>query len=253
MSGKTSGLHVEAHGQGSALLLTHGFGATSRMWDEQVEEFTNRHQLILWDLPGHGESPAPDALAPEALVRHMAAILDGEKIRRAVLVGLGLGGLLSLRFWRAHPDRVRGLILIGTQPGLRSAATRALANVPVEAQAKALETHGLDALEGGAEADPRLHANANALAAVARALLIQTDTGALPWLAEIDVPTLILAGGDDKPCLSAAHYMARVIPGAREIVVPRANHAANLHKPDAVNAAIAVFLGRLRDQSPVDK
>ena len=252
MSGKTSGLHVETHGQGSALLLTHGFGATSRMWDEQVEEFTNRHQLILWDLPGHGESPAPDpltpeAMAPDALIQNMSAILDGEKIRRAVLMGLGLGGLLSLRFWRACPDRVRGLILIGTQPGLRSATTRALANAPVEAQAQALETQGLDALEGGAEADPRLHADANALAAAARALLIQTDAGALPWLDEIDVPTLILAGGDDKPSLSAAHYMARVIPGARVTIVARGNHAANLHKPDAVNAAIAAFLGRLRD------
>ena len=253
MPEKNRALHVEAHGQGSALLLTPGFGATTRMWDEQVEEFTDRHQLILWDLPGHGESPAPDAMAPDTPVRHMAAILDGKKIRRAVLMGLGFGGLLSLRFWRAYPDRVRGLILIGTQPGLRSAATRALANAQVEAQARALETHGLDALEGGAEADPRLHANANALAAAARALLIQTDPGALPWLAEIDVPTLILAGGDDKPNLSAAHYMARVIPGARAIVVPRANHAANLHKPNAVNAAAAVFLGRLRDQWPVDE
>ena len=75
--------------------------------------------------------------------------------------------------------------------------------------------------------------------------MTQTDEGALPFLADIDVPTLILTGAEDKPNLTAAAYMARVIPTAQAIVVPRANHAANMHKPEAVNAAIRAFLGRL--------
>ena len=216
------------------------------MWDEQVEEFTDRYRLILWDLPGHGESPPPDGeTSLDTSIHDMAAILDRQKAPRAVLGGLGIGGLLSLRFCHAFPHRVRGLILIGTLPGLRGAATRGLANAQVNAQANALETSGLDALEGGAEADPRMHADAKGLAAAARALLLQTDAGALPFLATIGVPTLILAGGDDTPTLSAARFMAQTMPNARAIVVPRANHAANLHKPDAVNAAIGDFLARL--------
>jgi pimeloyl-ACP methyl ester carboxylesterase len=247
-----TGIHREVHGLGSTILLTHGFGATCRMWDEQIEEFTDRHRLILWDLPGHGESEAParceaprQALSQAALVKDMLAILDSEDAGRAVLIGLGIGGTLSLRFWRANPRRVRGLVLLGTMPGLRSGTAREIWNGQVSQFAAALDRDGLDALEGGAEVDPRVHSDPRALADAARALLIQTDDGTLPWLAEIDVPVLILVGSEDKPNLTAAEYMGRIIPRSRKVVVSRANHAANIHKPDAVNAIIREFLGRL--------
>jgi pimeloyl-ACP methyl ester carboxylesterase len=241
-----TGIHREVHGQGSAILLTHGFGATSRMWDEQIEEFTDRHRLILWDLPGHGESAAPaKSVSQTSLIEDMASILDGAQAGRAVLIGLGIGGTLSLRFWRAYPERVRGLVLIGTMPGLRSGAARDIWNGQVGEMAAAMDRDGLDTLEGGAEVDPRLHACPSDLAIAARALLTQSDDGALPWLAEIDAPVLILVGSEDKPNLTAAEFMARAIPNASKIVVRRANHAANMHKPDAVNAAIRDFLGRL--------
>lgn len=241
-----SGIHVEAHGQGAPILLTHGFGATSRMWDEQVEEFTDRYRLILWDLPAHGQSDAPaKAPAPECLVKDMLAILDSVEAGRTILVGLGAGGALALRFWRACPERVRALILIGSMPGLRSGLAREIWNGQVGELAVAMERDGLSALEGGAEVDPRMHSCAPGLASAARALLTQSDDGALPWLTEIDVPVLILVGSEDTPNLSAAHFMARTIPNAREVVIPRANHAANMHKSETVNAAIREFLGRL--------
>jgi pimeloyl-ACP methyl ester carboxylesterase len=241
------GIHHEAHGQGSAILLTHGFGATSRMWDEQIEEFTDRYRLILWDLPGHGESEPPaEGTTPEGLAGQMLAILDAEGAERAVLVGLGIGGLLTLRFWRYFPERVRGMVLIGATPGLRSEIARSIWNQQIQQLAATLESNGLDALEGGAEVDPRLHDCPLGLASAARSLLLQTGDCAISWLAQIDVPVLILVGSEDRPHLSAAHFMARTIPHAREVVIPRANHAANIHKPDAVNAAIRDFLRRLQ-------
>jgi pimeloyl-ACP methyl ester carboxylesterase len=241
-----TGIHYETHGSGAPILLTHGVGATSRMWDEQVEEFTDRYRLVLWDLPGHGQSEPPRrAVTATSLTRDMLAVLNATEATRAVLVGLGAGGLMALRFWHEFPERVRGLILIGTMPGLRNGPARQIWNGLVEEFAAAVERDGLDPLEGGAEVDPRLHTCPLGLAAAARAILTQNDDGALPWLETIDVPTLIVVGAEDKPNLSAAHYMARSIPHASEIVIPRANHAANIHKATAVNAAIRDFLGRL--------
>lgn len=243
---KGTSLHWEVHGQGSPVLLTHGFGATCRMWDEQIEEFTDRHRLIVWDLPGHGQSGPPvDATSPATTLGDMRAILRKAEAERVVLAGLGVGGTLALRFWRAYPERVRGLVLIGTLPGLRSAGGRALWNARVSGVADTLEREGLHALEGGAEADPGAHTDAHALAAAARQLLTRHDADALPWLAAIDVPVLILTGGGDQPHLTAATHMAQTIPDARVVIVPRANHAVNIHKPDAANAAIRDFLGRL--------
>lgn len=239
-------IHFESHGHGEPILLTHGFGATTRMWDEQIEEFTDRYRLLAWDLPGHGGSAPPEpTITPDDLVERMRMLLDAADAGRIVLIGLGLGGTLSLRFWQAHPTRVRGLVLIGTPPGLRTATARALWNARVDAQADALERDGLDALEGGAEVDPGLHADPRGLLAAARLLPRQNDAGALPFLAEIDVPVLLLVGAEDRPHLAAAHHMARIIPGAHEVVVPRGNHAVNLHKPAAANAAIRGFLARL--------
>ena len=239
-------LHDETHGRGPDILLTHGFGATCRRGDEQIEDFTGQHRLIVWDLPGHGQSGMPPgSFAINELIEGMTAILDHASCERVVLVGLGIGAMLSLRFWRAWPRRVRGLVLIGAIPGLRSGAVRELANLRVEMMAAQLDRHGLDGLEGGAEVDPRLHGSSADLARAARALLTQLDDGALPFLPDIDIPVLILAGGDDKASLSAAEYMTRTIPLARKVIVPRANHAVTVHKPEAANLAIRTFLARL--------
>jgi len=238
-----TGIHYETHGSGAPILLTHGVGATSRMWDEQVEEFTDRYRLILWDLPGHGQSkPSKRAITANSLTRDILAILNVVEANRVVLIGLGTGGLMALRFWHEFPERVRGLVLIGTMPGLRSGIAREIWNGRVDELAAAVERDGPGALEGGAEIDPRSHGGSAGLAAAARAILTQRDDGALPWLDTIDVPVLILVGSEDRPNLSAAHFMARSIPHARELVIPRADHAANIEKPAAVNAAISDFL-----------
>ena len=240
-------IHFETHGAGPSILLTHGFGATCRMWDEQIEEFTDRYQMILWDLPAHGQSGPrpPDGMTADRLVEEMAAVLDRAAAGRAVLVGLGIGGSLSLRFWRAHPSRVRGLILIGVIPGFREPLTREFWNDHIEQMASGLDTNGLKWLEGGAEVDPQAHEDAKALAAAARAMLTRNDEGCHAWLTEIDVPVLVLAGGEDKPTLTAARYMARRIEDARLVIVPRANHAVNIHKPAPTNKAIREFLAML--------
>jgi pimeloyl-ACP methyl ester carboxylesterase len=175
----------------------------------------------------------------------MSRILDEAEADRAVLCGLGLGGALSLRFWRAWPERVRGLILIGTMPGLSTAIARELWNERAGDIAQAMERDGLNGLEGGAEVDPGLHGSVDGLILAARRFLPMHDAGALSFLAEIDVPTLILVGADDRPHLTAAERMANAIPDARKVVIPSANHAANVHKPRVVNAALREFLHRL--------
>jgi pimeloyl-ACP methyl ester carboxylesterase len=105
-------IHYEARGPANAppILLSHGYGATSRMWDGQVAAFADRWRIVLWDMRGHGESgdPRDPALYSHALtVADMAAVLDACDIERAVIGGLSLGGVMSLAFHLAHPERVR--------------------------------------------------------------------------------------------------------------------------------------------------
>jgi pimeloyl-ACP methyl ester carboxylesterase len=241
-------IHYETHGKGPALLLSHGYGATSRMWDGQVAAFGDRWRVILWDMRGHGQSgdPRNPALYSQALtVGDMAAVLDASGEERAIIGGLSLGGVMSLAFHLAHPGRVRALMLCDTGPGFRNPEARRQWNERALARAQSLEAKGLADSGGGAETRLGRHRSAQGLAGAARGMLAQEDSSLIDSLPHIAVPTLVLVGSEDRHFLGAADYMAGKIPGARKVVIPDAGHAANLDQPLAFNRAVESFLAGL--------
>ena len=245
-------IHYEIHGPANApaILLSHGYGATCRMWDGQVAVFADRYRLVLWDMRGHGQSgdPADPALYSHALtVGDMAAVLDTCSIERAVIGGLSLGGVMSLGFHLAHPERVRALMLFDTGPGFRNPEARREWNKRAEARARELESNGLPRSVGGAETRLGHHRSAQGLAGAARGMRAQPDSSLIDSLPSIAVPTLVLVGSEDRHFLGAADYMAAKIPGAQKVVIPDAGHAANLDQPEAFNRAVSNFLASLPD------
>src|ERR1044071_4169686 len=94
-------LYYEVHGSGPALLLSHGYSATSQMWNGQIEAFSPFYKMITWDMRGHGQSDYPDdqgAYSEDATVDDMASVLDAVGARGAIIGGLSLGGYMSLAF-----------------------------------------------------------------------------------------------------------------------------------------------------------
>jgi len=258
-------LYYEVHGTGAALLLTHGYSSSTRMWTAQIDMLAKDFQLILWDMRGHGRSDypaAPQAYSEEATVADMAALLDVVGAPSAVIGGLSLGGYMSLAFHRVHPNRTRALLIIDTGPGYRSADARAAWNQSAIKTAERFETEGLKALTRGGEArsgkarggetragaaraaePPRAeHRDAYGLALAARGLLRQRDAKVIDSLPSIAVPALIVVGADDQPFLAPANYMAAKIPGAKLATIPNAGHVANRDNPAAFNAALSSFL-----------
>ena len=73
-------------------------------------------------------------------------------------------------------------------------------------------------------------------------MLTQHDAAVMESLGSIHKPTLIIVGAHDKPFLNGSNYMARKIPGARQVVIPDAGHAANVDQPDEFNRAVLGFL-----------
>src|SRR5436309_3776243 len=187
-------IHYEVHGPREndsnmpAILLSHGYGATCRMWDGQVAAFADHYRLVLWDMRGHGQSgaPADPARYSHALtIDDMAAVLHACGIERAVIGGLSLGGVMSLAFHLAYPERVRALMLFDTGPGFRNPEARQQWNVRAEARAKALEQKGLAALGGGAEARLGAHRSGRGLAGAARGMLAQEGSALIDALPQI--------------------------------------------------------------------
>ena len=225
-------IHYEVHGptdnKAPPILLSHGYGATSRMWDGQVAAFADRWRLILWDMRGHGQSGDPrdpSAYSQALSVADMAAVLDAVGVERAVIGGLSLGGVMSLAFHLAHPERVRALMLFDTGPGFRNPETRRQWNQRAEARARELEQNGLPESVGGAETRLGRHRSAQGLAGAARGMLAQYDSSLIDSLPTIRVPTLVLVGADDRHFLAAADYMAAKIPGAQQVVILGDNRA----------------------------
>jgi len=241
-------IYYEDHGQGPAVLLSHGFGATSEMWRGQVEAFKDRYRVIVWDMRGHGRSDYPEdqALYSTAhTVADMRALLEACGVERAVIAGLSLGGYSSLAFHLAHPEMVRALMLFDTGPGFRRDEPREAWNQRARERADAFESQGLAAQSASEERKVSTHRNAEGLARAARGMLTQQDARVIESLEGIAVPTLVLAGADDTPFLPAIDYMAATIPGAAKVIIPGAGHASNLHQPEAFNRAMADFLGGL--------
>jgi pimeloyl-ACP methyl ester carboxylesterase len=214
-------IYYEQRGSGSAVLLSHGFRASSAMWQNQMEALSDRYRVIAWDMRGHGRSASPDDPAAYSLERgvaDMAAVMRDCGADRAAIGGLSLGGLLSLAFHLVYPDRTAALLLFDTGPGQRKAAAR-------------------DGKAGVASEPP-------GFAHTRRKILERSDDEMVASLDSIRVPTLILCGELDQRFLAASDFLASQIPGAEKIVLKAAGHLSNLDQPVAFNAALRSFLDR---------
>ncbi|MEP7025656.1 MAG: alpha/beta fold hydrolase [Actinomycetota bacterium] len=229
------------------LLLTHGYGASAAMWQPNLAALGAGRLVITWDICGHGrsDSPAnPARYSQAACVDDMAAVLDACGASRAVIGGLSLGGYLSLAFWLRRRARVTALLLCDTGPGFRRDEAREEWNARAVARAQRLERDGAAALGDSPETrgirqDPR------GLALAARGILAQRDARVITSLPAIAVPTLVVVGAADTAFLGAAGYLATKIPGASQVVIDGAGHAANLDQPGPFNSAVVAFLDGL--------
>jgi pimeloyl-ACP methyl ester carboxylesterase len=242
-------LHYDINGNGPrALLLSHGWGASSRMFAPNIEALAERHTVITWDLRGHGRSDYPTdpaAYSTPLAVADMAALLDEVGRERAVLGGHSLGGYLSLELAVAHPELVAALVLIDTGPGFRKDDARDQWNAGAERYATKLDERGLAGLAAGPEQGLDQHRDATGLAHSARGILVQHDSHVLDALPAIAVPALVLVGGEDEQFLPGARYMAAKIPGATLVEIAGAAHAPNVTHADEFDAHLLEFLDGL--------
>ena len=251
------GIHYEVHGSGPPLLLTHGYSSTSAMWQGQIAALSKHHKLVLWDMRGHGQSDYPDdpnGYSEALTVADMAALLDEAGADSAIVGGLSLGGYMSLAFHRAHPERVRALLIIDTGPGFKKDDAREAWNKRAHDTGDRFEREGLSVLKSASpERSGVSHRDASGLARAARGMLTQRDARVIESLPAIKVPALIVVGADDTPFLAASDYMAAKIPDAKKIVIPAAGHAVNIDQPQAFIDAVLPFLDGLPRSAPKER
>ena len=255
-----SHLYTEVRGTGPALVLLHGWGLNVRVWDGLTAALCERFRVIAVDLPGHGRSvwlPERSSLQEQAaqIAETVAAIATEYS-----LLGWSLGGQIALQLAAAQ-RAVDRLVLIATTPRL-TASPDWPHGAPAErlaAQAEGLETDYRRTVSeflelqvrgsaGSAAALEQLRAALFAhgypgVAALARGLDLLRETDLRPLLADITLPTLVIAGQYDRVTLPAAsHALADSLPNARYVEIRRAAHAPFMSHLPELSALIGDFL-----------
>ena len=139
-------LYYETHGEGSDIVLIHGFGDSAALWQSQFEGLKNYFRLTAIDIRGHTRSGAPTELGlytQDQVVEDLRAVMDVVGITKATIGGHSLGGYTSMRFYQRYPDRVRALILSGTGPGYRKMEGAKGWTLENEIVAKKFEARGI--------------------------------------------------------------------------------------------------------------
>jgi 3-oxoadipate enol-lactonase len=106
-------IYYEIRGEGTPLLMIHGWGSSSEMWPPKfIEELTKHHKLILVDNRGTGRSDKPDVEYSIKMMAHDAAsIMDVINVSKAHVFGASMGGMIAQEFAFHYPEKVESLIL----------------------------------------------------------------------------------------------------------------------------------------------
>jgi len=231
------------------LLLIHGIGSTRAFWDPVVPLLSDVDCVAI-DVPGFGAAPA---IEPPVTVPRLAAALDDESLGPVVVIGHSLGGMIAQDLALLAPERVRGLVLCNTIPGVTEGAREfnpALAALAETDGSAAVADALLPAmlgpkpLEGTERARERFLADMTAadpasLAAAFRAVVTFDARDRLPSL---DVPALVIGGqyeGNDADQQELADLL-----GAECVFLPDTSHLAPAESPTAFAAQVMSFLSR---------
>jgi len=236
-------------GAGSpTVCLVHGTGGSSQVWTRQLEDVADVAHIVALDLPGHGRSSGTMPKGIEQAAAAVADFLDALAIDRVVIGGHSMGGAIAQQFALSYPQRVAGLILIGT--GARLRVLPRLLDVLASDERAGVDL--LMSLAVGAQAPAELKAALHRSTANNPAGVVLGDLQAcdrfdvMSRIATVTAPTLVMCGSEDQ--LTPAKYsrfLGERIAGARVVVVPGAGHYVQVEKPRETTAAIREFLRRL--------
>ncbi len=237
------------------LVLVHGAGGTRLHWPPQIRRMRAGFRVLAPDLPGHGESPSAGEASIAGYAHRLwewAAALD---LPPFVLAGHSMGGAIALHTALKRPGWLAGLILVGTGARLRVHPTLLEASRDPDQYEKAIQ----QIVDWSFAEDAPME-----LVRLARERMAEIDPGILHHdllacdrfdiigrLREIELPTLVLCGEEDR--LTPAKYsffLAEHIPGAELRLISGAGHMVALEQPEVVAETIQRFMAQLGWASP---
>ncbi len=256
-------LYYEEHGTGEALIWSHEYAGDYRSWTPQVRALARRYRVITYSNRGYLPSAVPGdpaAYSQEQLVEDVRGLLDHLGIERAHVGGLSMGGSVALTFSLTYPERCRSVIVAGCGSGsddpevFRANGATTIAAIRQHGMAAFADTYARgpqrvqflakDPL-GWAEFRDRLaeHDDAGAILIFDNVQRKRPPIYAfVEQMGRSTVPTLIIVGDEDEPCLKPSLFMKQHIRTAGLAMLPMTGHTLNLEEPERFNQLVLDFL-----------
>lgn len=255
-------LYYEETGKGIPIVFIHEFAGDYRSYEPQVRHFSKYYRCITFNARGYPPSDVPknnEQYSQEQARDDIRSVLDALKIDKAHIVGLSMGGFAALHFGFAHPERCRSLVVAGCGYGAApadrlkfaeeaEATAKRFQDFPM---AKAAEAYALGPTRVQFQnKDPRgwrefadQFAEHSSEGAALTMRGVQKRRPSLFDLVDkmktIKVPTLIITGDEDWPCLEPGILMKKNIPTAALVVMPNCGHTINLEEPALFNSYLS--------------
>ncbi len=261
-------LWYEETGSGQPIVFVHEFAGDHRSWEPQLRHFGQRYRCIAYAARGYPPSDvpeSPDRYSQNRATDDIAAVLDALGIAQAHVVGLSMGGFATLHFGFRHPKRAKSLVVAGVGYGAEKEQQGKFRG-EVEAVAQTLREQGMEKFaekyaygptrvqfenkdpRGFAEFKKQLGEH-SALGSANTQLGVQGQRPSLYDLVEdmrrLTIPTLVLTGDEDWPCLAPSLLMKREIPSAALSVMPNCGHTINIEDPDQFNRLVGDFIAQV--------
>lgn len=248
-------------GTGPVVVFLHGILSESTAWYPIAEALRDRYRVIMIDGPGHGQSDAAlPGVTLEAYADAIGEVLVAKGVQEAVFVGLSLGGMVAQRIALRAPERVRGLVLMGTTCDGPSFLVRLRFRITGEfvrhfgmAKPFRLSLRRLVFPKAFIDANPEAMAllaeryktwDARKTRHVFGGLF--SIQGVRDQLAAVTAPTLVMVGELDRVAPPEfSRHIAEAIPGAKLLVMPTIGHVIPMEAASAFQAQVEGFLGEV--------
>ncbi len=257
-------IYWEETGKGTPIIFVHEFGGDHRSWDDQMRHFGRGWRAITMAARGYPLSEAPkgdDLYGQDYFNRDVIAVLDAAGVDKAHVVGLSMGGYAALMVASKFGKRVLSCVAAGAGSG-SNMQTRAQFIEECRKTASGFDTAGRIDAEGMGYSPTRVHLlnkdpigwrtfvhNLAEHAPHAAASTLRKVQASRPSLYELEtelkaitVPTLLLVGDEDEPCLDVNLWMKRLMRDSQLAILPGSGHAINLEEPALFNALVERFL-----------
>jgi len=260
---KINGIDLDYRDQGTGipLVFLHAFPLNQQMWNDQLDTLQSRCRTISVDLRGFGGSGGSEVpVSMDQMAADVRELLTAVGVHRIVLVGLSMGGYVSLAYYRMYRETLQALVLADTRatedkPEAKERRHRFAEKVEREGVSSITEEM-VSALLGHTSLERRpsvvqrvrtiIESNSpGGIADAQRAMAARRDSTDL--LPEMDLPVLVISGTEDKlTSVAEADSMRQAIKGARLKVIEEAGHLSNIECPDEFNGALVEFIESLR-------